>query len=156
MYRIVVVSDTHHHLDYVISFLDNLSSYDMIIHLGDNVSDAEKIEKLYPGVPLVAVCGNNDFGSRSAPIEREYVINGVKLFLTHGHKYGVKFGYERIYFRAAELDSQVALFGHSHIPLCVRENGVLLLNPGGYNSMQRSVGIVEIEDGKAKGCLIPC
>ncbi len=156
MYRIVVVSDTHKHLDYVISFLDNLNSYDMIIHLGDNVSDAEKIKKLYPDVPLIAVCGNNDFHSRNAPVEREYVTGGVKLFLTHGHKYGVKFGYERIYFRAAELNSQVALFGHSHIPLCVSENGILLLNPGGYNSMQRSVGIVEIEDGKAKGCLIPC
>ncbi len=156
MYRIVVFSDTHHHLDYAISFLDNLSSYDMIIHLGDNVSDAEKIKKLYPDVPLIAVCGYNDFHSRNAPVEREYVTGGVKLFFTHGHKYGVKFGYERIFFRAEELNAGVALFGHTHIPLCVRENGILLLNPGGYNSAQRSAGIVEIEDGKAKGCLIPC
>ena len=156
MYRIIVISDTHRHMDYALRVLDNLSEYDMIIHLGDYSADAASLERLYKNVTVVSVCGNNDFPSPSSPAEREIEIDGVKLFLTHGHKYGVKFGYERIYLRALELGAQVVLFGHTHVPICEKEDGVLMLNPGGYNSNSRSVGIIEIDDGKAKGCLYPC
>lgn len=156
MYRIIVISDTHRHMDYALRVLDNLSEYDMIIHLGDYSADAARLERLYKNATVVSVCGNNDFPSPSSPAEREIEIDGVKLFLTHGHKYGVKFGYERIYLRALELGAQVVLFGHTHVPICEKEDGVLMLNPGGYNSNSRSVGIIEIDDGKAKGCLYPC
>ena len=156
MYRIIVISDTHRHMDYALRVLDNLSEYDMIIHLGDYSADAARLERLYKNVTVVSVCGNNDFPSPSSPAEREIEIDGVKLFLTHGHKYGVKFGYERIYLRALELGAQVVLFGHTHVPICEKEDEVLMLNPGGYNSNSRSVGIIEIDDGKAKGCLYPC
>ena len=156
MYRIIVISDTHRHMDYALRVLDNLSEYDMIIHLGDYSADAARLERLYKNVTVVSVCGNNDFPSPSSPAECEIEIDGVKLFLTHGHKYGVKFGYERIYLRALELGAQVVLFGHTHVPICEKEDGVLMLNPGGYNSNSRSVGIIEIDDGKAKGCLYPC
>ncbi len=156
MYRIIVISDTHRHMDYALRVLDNLSEYDMIIHLGDYSADAASLERLYKNVTVVSVCGNNDFPSPSSPAEREIEIDGVKLFLTHGHKYGVKFGYERIYLRALELGAQVVLFGHTHVPICEKEDEVLMLNPGGYNSNSRSVGIIEIDDGKAKGCLYPC
>lgn len=156
MYRIIVISDTHRHMDYALRVLDNLSEYDMIIHLGDYSADAARLERLYKNVTVVSVCGNNDFPSPSSPAEREIEIDGVKLFLTHGHKYGVKFGYERIYLRALELGAQVVLFGHTHVPICEKEDRVLMLNPGGYNSNSRSVGIIEIDDGKAKGCLYPC
>ena len=155
MYRIIVISDTHRHMDYALRVLDNLSEYDMIIHLGDYSADAARLERLYKNVTVVSVCGNNDFPSPSSPAEREIEIDGVKLFLTHGHKYGVKFGYERIYLRALELGAQVVLFGHTHVPICEKEDEVLMLNPGGYNSNSRSVGIIEIDDGKAKGCLYP-
>ena len=93
MYRIIVISDTHRHMDYALRVLDNLSEYDMIIHLGDYSADAARLERLYKNVTVVSVCGNNDFPSPSSPAEREIEIDGVKLFLTHGHKYGVKFGY---------------------------------------------------------------
>ena len=156
MYRIIVISDTHRHMDYALRVLDNLSEYDMIIHLGDYSADAAHLERLYKNATVVSVCGNNDFPSPSSPAEREIEIDGVKLFLTHGHKYGVKFGYERIYLRALELGAQVVLFGHTHVPICEKEDEVLMLNPGGYNSNSRSVGIIEIDDGKAKGCLYPC
>lgn len=156
MYRIIVISDTHRHMDYALRVLDNLSEYDMIIHLGDYSADAARLERLYKNVTVVSVCGNNDFPSPSSPAEREIEIDGVKLFLTHGHKYGVKFGYERIYLRALELGAQVVLFGHTHVPICEKEDEVLMLNPGGYNSNSRGVGIIEIDDGKAKGCLYPC
>lgn len=156
MYRIIVISDTHRHMDYALRVLDNLSEYDMIIHLGDYSADAARLERLYKNVTVVSVCGNNDFPSPSSPAEREIEIDGVKLFLTHGHKYGVKFGYERIYLRALELGAQVVLFGHTHVPICEKEDEVLMLNPGGYNSNSRGVGIIEIDGGKAKGCLYPC
>jgi len=33
-------------------------------------------------------------------------------------------------YRAEEVGANVVLFGHSHVPLCTEERGVLFLNPG--------------------------
>lgn len=49
--------------------------------------------------------------------------NGKRLFLTHGHIYNNK--------NMPKLSQgDVFLFGHTHIPLVVKENGVTIINPG--------------------------
>ncbi|MDP4118070.1 MAG: YfcE family phosphodiesterase [Bacillota bacterium] len=156
MYRIVIISDTHRHIDYVVRLLDNIREFDMIVHLGDHSSDAKKIAEMYPLAKVLAVQGNNDLPSLFAPKEIICDIENIRFFITHGHNYGVKYGYERICYRAKEESARVLLFGHTHVPLCEREEDLLILNPGGYNSAGPSVGIVEIENGRAKGCLYPC
>ncbi len=156
MYRIMVISDTHRHLEHILRVLDNIKEFNMIIHLGDNVADAKQLQRAYPWAETLAVQGNNDLVSPYAPMEICREIEGVKFFITHGHKYGVKHGYERIIYRAMENEAQVLLFGHTHIPLETREEGMVVLNPGGYNSYKKQIGIVEIENGRAKACLYPC
>ena len=156
MYRIIVVSDTHRHLEHIVRVLDNIKEFDMIIHLGDNTADAKELRKLYPDAEILSVQGNTDFPSHSTPVEIFDEIEGVSFFITHGHMYGVKGGTERIYFRGCELGAEVVLFGHTHIPLCELEDDMWLLNPGGHNSYERNIGIVEIENGGAKCCLYPC
>ncbi len=153
MYRIIVVSDTHRHLEYVLQFLENIKEFDMIIHLGDNIFDADTLKKLYPQKPIIAVKGNTDISSCESEVFCN--IEGVDFLITHGHIYGVKTGMERLYFRACELGAEVVLYGHTHIPVCEKENDILMLNPGGHNSLNRGVGIIEIEEGVAKGCLYP-
>ena len=154
MYRIIVVSDTHRHLEYVLGFLQNIREFDMIIHLGDNTSDADTLKKIYPEKQVIAVKGNTDISSYESEIFCN--IEGVNFFVTHGHIYGVKMGTERLWYRARELGADVVLYGHTHIPVCENEDGVLMLNPGGHNSLNRGVGIIEIEEEEAKGCLYPC
>ena len=155
MYRIIVVSDTHRHLDHIIRVLDNIREFDMIIHLGDNTADARELRTVYPDVKFLAVQGNTDLPSREFPVEIFEEIEGVPMLMTHGHIYGVKGGTERIYYRGMELGAEVVMFGHTHIPLCECEDDMWLLNPGGHNSYDRNIGIIEIENGEAKCCLYP-
>ncbi len=156
MYRIIVVSDTHRHLDYIIRVLDNIQQFDMIIHLGDNTEDARRLRKTYPDAKVLFVQGNTDFISPDAPIEIFTRIEDVPVFMTHGHMYGVKSTTDNIYYRGKELGASVVMFGHTHIPLCEENEGMWLLNPGGHNSIKRNIGIIEIENGGAKCCLYPC
>ena len=127
-------------------------SLDGIIFLGDYIRDAEKIKKLFPDLTLYAVPGNCDFLS-TAPQELLLEINNAKIFMAHGHRYGVKSGYERITAAAVSGGANAAFFGHSHIPICIEKNGITLLNPGsiteprgGYK--RKSYAIIEIIGGK--------
>ena len=57
-------------------------------------------------------------------------IGGVNIFVTHGHRYGVKSGLDTLASAAAAKGAQVACFGHTHKPFCEYRDGVLLINPG--------------------------
>ena len=78
---------------------------------------------------------------------------GVRIFGTHGHRYGVKQGLIRFSLAAQEQQAQVALFGHTHIPYCRQEGGLWLLNPGACGGRAPSCGIVTVDGGKAVCCV---
>ena len=156
MYRIIVVSDTHRHLEHIVNVLNNIKEFDMIIHLGDNVADAKDLERMFVGKKVFSVQGNTDFPSPYSPVEIFTEIEGIPVFMTHGHIYGVKTGLQRIFMKGKETEAKVVLFGHTHLPVCEKEEGIYLLNPGGHNSRDRSVGIIEIENGGVRCCLYPC
>ena len=40
--------------------------------------------------------------------------DGIKIFFTHGHKWGVKYSTDRLFYKAKEIGAQIALFGHTH------------------------------------------
>ena len=125
---------------------------DGIIHLGDIERDVEYLQDVYPHIPLYAVVGNNDPWCRR---EAEKVIEaeGVKIFMTHGHLYGVWDKGLRIAERAEELGCSVALFGHSHVPVDEIYGSVHVFNPGSISRPrvgEYCVGIMEIENGEAK------
>ena len=58
--RLFVLSDTHGTIDKALAVYGNLSGIDLIVHLGDMVSDAVKISKI-TGKDVINVKGNNDF-----------------------------------------------------------------------------------------------
>ena len=90
---------------------------------GDGISGLNDFTKK----TFYAVKGNCDLiGEEEKIIE----IDGVKILLTHGHLYGVKSSYLRLIYRAKELGVNVVIFGHTHLPLIMQEEEVLLLNPG--------------------------
>lgn len=149
--RILIIADSHgitRRIDKAIVAFEP----DMIIHLGDIERDVEYIEDVYPHIPLHAVVGNNDPLCRRQG-EAVIDVEGIKIFMTHGHLYGVWDNGFRIAKRAEELGCSVALFGHSHIPVDEMYGEVHAFNPGSISRPrvgEYSLGVMEIENGKAK------
>lgn len=144
-----VISDTHRHTWVVENAIKKLEGSDLIIHLGDNVQDVKEISKYYKG-PIINVKGNCDFAV-DTPSERIEIIAGKKVFITHGHRYDVKYDLSRLRYRALEVEADIVLFGHSHVSKIVYEDGIWFVNPGspalsrdGFNS----VASIEIEKDK--------
>lgn len=152
MYRILIASDTHGHIDYVCRAIEAVHQIDLIVHLGDMCADRRDLECLYPRYEWVGVRGNNDIfdaGDDERLLERE----GVKILLTHGHPYHVRSGTEYLVRRAKALDAAAVFFGHTHVRLNQKTDGVLCVNPGGYNTMPYpGVMIAEIENGVIRTC----
>ena len=126
--KVAIVSDTHGYID---SFIDRLSTMDrpdLILHLGDNTVDGEKISQKI-GIKTIIVKGNCDSGKRYS--ESNLVeVEGKKLFLTHGHMYNVKDSLNQIYYKGLELGADIILFGHTHIPINIKEDNIIIMNPG--------------------------
>lgn len=144
-----VISDTHRYRWGIENAVKKLDESDMIIHLGDNVQDIEEIAKYYKG-PIINVKGNCDF-TVNVPGERMEIIEGKKVFITHGHRYDVKYDLSKLRYRALELEANMVLFGHTHVSKIAYEDGIWFVNPGspalsrdGFNS----VAVVKIEKGK--------
>lgn len=145
--RILVISDTHGINKEIIETILKDKKADMMIHLGDYVKDGEKISKIL-GLPSVIVKGNGDYDS-DYPEDRLVDIEDKKIFLTHGHKYNIKSNIDNIYYKAMELGADIALFGHSHIALNIKEGDIIIMNPGSPSlprdiNRTRSYGIIEI------------
>ncbi len=127
--RIFVVSDTHGNINDFIHVAKTLERPDLIIHLGDYVEDGLEIEKQM-GVEVVVVKGNCDFYAPDFDDEKTITIENKKIFITHGHKYNVKFDTSRIFYKGKEEDADLVLFGHTHYPELEEKDGTIILNPG--------------------------
>ncbi|CUO74983.1 metallophosphoesterase [Clostridium disporicum] len=147
---IAVISDSHNN-DRAINEVKNyIKNADVLLFLGDGESDIAKITEGFKG-EVYSVSGNCDFLGKS-PNERIIELDGIKIFMCHGHAYNVKFGYDNIYYRGLSLGVDIVLFGHSHIPIVEKHNDICLMNPGsishGACMAKRSLGYIEIKEGK--------
>ena len=127
--RIVVFSDSHGSFDALYRALESQPHADMFLHLGDGYSELEDLCAVFPDKRILSVRGNCDF-SCLAKSEDILTAAGKRIFFTHGHLYDVKRGTQRLIRRAKELSCDIALFGHTHIPVNAHEDGVHLRNPG--------------------------
>lgn len=143
--RIIVFSDSHGDVNICKSVLDKLPKTDMVIHAGDCIGDAKKLEELFPNIEVKAVAGNCDYSA--APVDLVFDAGGKRFFLSHGHKYGVKFEYDYRTFceKALSEGADAAIFGHTHVSYMKKEKGLLLLNPGSIK-YGHTFGIIEIEN----------
>jgi len=125
--------------------LSALTRADMILHLGD-FTGLDVVELLEGYAPLVAVHGNNDEPEilKRFPASLRLTLASYTVAMIHGHLGG------RTAFQAARAisDADVVLFGHSHRPTCLSENGKLLMNPGSPTDRRtaryRSYGAIEL------------
>lgn len=128
MKTLIVVADTHGNLKGIEKLRPIIDENDYLIHLGDGAGDVRALFSSFPD-KVYAVKGNCDYVS-PFPEEGELFIEGVKLFYTHGHKYGVKGDLSRLAYEARSRDCTVALYGHTHTADIREMGGVTLINPG--------------------------
>lgn len=125
---IAVVSDTHG-IVLPVAYSLQRNKVDIVLHLGDYASDAKKIEQI-TGMEIYAVAGNCDENSKDVLEELVLEIRRKKFFLTHGHNYDVDNGIDKIVEKAKEVGADYALFGHTHVHIRERVDGITVLNPG--------------------------
>ena len=117
MTKLLVLSDSHGGRAAIERVLMKESkSIDALIFLGDGLRDLELALTLYPKLRAYSVAGNCDYGALE-PTDGLAAFDGVVIFYTHGHMYGVKYDLDTLADAASARGAEVALFGHTHIPM---------------------------------------
>jgi putative phosphoesterase len=133
--RLLVLSDTHARPlpEDVWGAVDEA---DLVVHAGDFVT-ATLLDELQSRADVLACWGNNDGPDLRArlPEVARRTVEGVRLAVVH--ETGAKQGREARMDRAFP-DTDVLVFGHSHIPWdTVTPHGMRLLNPGSPTDRRR-------------------
>lgn len=145
--RILVLSDSHGCVEPMEQCVERVQPQ-VILHLGDCVRDAQRLEERYPQIPLLGVSGNCDYGSADQP-ERLTELGGVRILMMHGHTRRVKSGPMAAIYAARECGADILLFGHTHQPVVDRSGDFWMMNPGCIGpSVRRTYGVITLEDGK--------
>jgi len=147
--KLLVISDTHGHIERVLRLLPLFKDLDTIVHLGDYLRDAEQIQK-YTEIPVIAVGGNGDgVFSKVEAIKTVDTPFGT-IVITHGHLHGARRGIDRLLYQAGECEAKAVLFGHTHTPFYGVFDGVAVINPGSLslptNQTQGTYAVLNIDE----------
>jgi len=120
-----------------------LQGVDLVLHAGD-VGELSVLDQLSAIAPVVAVHGNDELADapQHLPYQQVVVVNGTRIVLTNGHyadrskelasrkndAWGPKLDRWAAFGRQAS--AAVVVFGHTHIPMALEWDGLLLVNPG--------------------------
>ncbi|MDO5736626.1 MAG: metallophosphoesterase family protein [Propionibacteriaceae bacterium] len=154
MLKVLVLSDTHAPRRWKgvpQALMDPLRRCDLILHAGDVCTPAA-LDELEGFAPVRAVLGNNDgadVAAWGAPPELALELEGVRVAMIHIA--GPKQGRGRRMGRQFP-DADIVVFGHSHMPVDMVEDGTHLFNPGSPTDPRRepmgSFGWLELGNGR--------
>lgn len=107
------------------------ANVETILHAGD-LTDSIALELFEAIAPTIAVAGNNDGKKLHARLGEKTIVeaDGVRIGLVHGHDGKGRTTPDRAFNTFADDAVDAIVFGHSHIPIRFRREGVLLFNPG--------------------------
>lgn len=147
--KVLIVSDSHGRDTYLEQVIEREEPIDMLLHLGDLEGSEDYICSIAPCL-VEMVSGNNDYFTQ---IDREKIIKvgNYKVFMTHGHRFGVNFGMEEIIQAGRERGVDIVMFGHTHKPYLKILPDITVLNPGSISQPRQegrnpSYMIMEIEE----------
>ena len=120
--KVLICSDSHTRLDYFQKVMD-IEEPEMVIFAGDHSTDAIDMALVYSEIPFKIVKGNTDYYDYDTKDTEIFELNGKKIFLTHGHLYGVK-------STMKEIEADICIFGHTHREYTNEKNDIIYLNPG--------------------------
>ena len=126
---------------------------DCILHLGDYSSDSLHLRELFPTIQVYGVRGNCDMTS-GEPLTEEFILGGKRFFMTHGHLFKVKQGYESIVKAGLSRRADILLFGHTHVPYCHETDGMQIVNPGSASYSRGTCAVLELIGGECRVRLI--
>ena len=145
--RALIFSDSHGSVKSMADIIDREENIDLIIHAGDINDDVLALKQLYPDRKIEFVRGNNDYLLKDIPTDRIFDFAGKRIFLTHGHKYGVKINPYKVFAAAREQGADICIFGHTHSRYLECVDGIYLFNPG---SSRSSCGLLDVSNGEIK------
>lgn len=146
---VAVVGDTHGRIDRVQIELHH-KKLDYLLFTGDFYEDGVKLAGNLR-VPFAGVRGNSDF-ARKGKKEQILDLNGYRVYVVHGHQYGVKRSLNNLWYRGEEVKAELVLFGHTHVPCCEQIEGRWFFNPGsptyprGHNP--GTYGLISLDHGQ--------
>ncbi len=148
--ELLIVSDSHGNRDGLRAVLAAHPKANLLLFLGDGLTDLISVQQDTPCPMLYEVRGNCDF-DKSVPADRLVTLGGLLLFMTHGDGYQVKLTTGPLLRAAAQRGADIVLFGHTHSPYYAYTDGVYLFNPGSLSSPRvgrPTYGLLTIEDGQ--------
>jgi len=154
--RLLLIADTHvpnRARGLPAQLWDEVAQADVVFHAGDWVAP-ELLDKLESrAARLVACWGNNDGPALRARLPERADVTLAGLRFTVVHETGAASGREA---RMSRLypDSEVLVFGHSHIPWdTTTKTGLRLLNPGSPTDRRRQPFCSYLTAGVENGTL---
>ncbi len=149
--KFLVFSDSHSSPNRILKAVAmHAGKCDAVIFLGDGLRDLSPLETKYPTIPILKVKGNCDLGISDVQDEMLYNFDGIKILLVHGHKHGVKYGYDSLIYYAREKEVDAVFFGHTHVPcekvMYFDEKRLTLFNPGSI-ATEGTFGVVNTANG---------
>lgn len=167
-----LLSDTHVHrpADFPSGVVRTaFEGVDLICHAGD-VGDLAVLDWLSVVAPVVAVRGNDESaaGREVLPLMQPFAAGALRLLLMHSNHPDLE---RELALRGnddwearlvwigqqAELaDAQVLIYGHTHVPMVLERDGVVIVNPGAVTrgngrarQIHRTIAFLYIrDDGK--------
>jgi uncharacterized protein len=146
MKPIGIISDTHGLLR--AEALAALGGCKLIIHAGD-VGDPGVLDKLGEIAPVIAVRGNVDTAPWAQALPETEVVRAA------GHSLYVLHNRSRLATDPVRAGMAAVVFGHSHMPLAERRDGILYLNPGSAGPRRFRLPITVARLHVRTDCLTP-
>ena len=126
--RIAIVSDTHKRWEPVARAIKAEEKMDYLLFLGDHAEDGHLLAKEL-AIPHAIVQGNCDYSGIDG-MEKILDLEGIKIFICHGHVYQVKEKLDTLIYHGKEVGADVVCFGHTHIAMDIEQDDIRLINPG--------------------------
>jgi putative phosphoesterase len=143
--KILVMSDSHKNTLAVLQAVSQAGP-DLVLHLGDHDTDCKIIRQNMPQIPIRAVRGNCDMRSNELDVD-EFVAEGKRILMTHGHLYGVKATNAALLDEAVARQADIVLYGHTHRPFYMEYEGMYIINPGSIGMGQNTYSVITIDHG---------
>ena len=143
--KVLVVSDSHGNIN-ALRRAAAITGPDVVLHLGDHDSDCAEIRSILPDAMIRAVRGNCDPTSRELDAD-EFVLEGKRIFMVHGHNHGVKYSLDSLVTAGMYMEADIVLFGHTHRPYAEYYDDMLVLNPGSIGMGKKTYAVLEIGHG---------